>query len=136
VERLALALAVLGLVTLATAAFRRRRAGRSLPARIEPADFHLDGAVGAATVVFTSPYCHACQEWLRELDAARVPVHRVNVATHAVLAGRYEINATPAVLSVELPSGRVLAAYDDGPTPGAVAEVVRLAGVAVPTAAG
>ena len=129
-DRSLVVLAVVALVVLAAAAVasrRRRSAAAGPPARLDPAEFGLDGLGGPRVVVFSSPYCVACERWERRLHEAGVPWAKVNVAERAELARRYGVRATPLVLAVELPGGRVVEAYAGDPDPDDVARLARIA---------
>ena len=103
-ERELIAAAVLAAVVLAAFAFRRRT--HKGPERVDPGDFGLTGE-GRKVVAFTSPYCIPCRHWREQLDAAGVGATYVDVATQPDLARRYHVTATPLVLLVEVPSGKV-----------------------------
>lgn len=106
---------------------RGSRPAREIPDRIAPEAFGLDPDGGPAVVVFTSPYCLACQHWLEALDTRGVPYLRFSVRDHGALAHAHGVRSTPVVLAVE-PGGRVVAAFEGEVSPGAldrVAAVVR-----------
>jgi thioredoxin-like negative regulator of GroEL len=124
--RLAIILAIVAAVVLVALLARRARARRTLPVRIDPADLGSPtGPVGV--LVFTSRFCHACQQWKAELDRSGTPLHEVDVGRAPEVARRYGIAATPVVLAVRARDGRVLAAYDDAPRVEDVERVVSLA---------
>ena len=103
-ERELIAGLLLVAVLVAALLFRRRTA--KAPERVDPADFGLAGN-GSRVVAFTSAYCIPCRHWRERLDAAGVEARYVDVATEPELARRYRVTATPLVLLVDLPSGRV-----------------------------
>jgi hypothetical protein len=89
--------------------------------QLDPADFGLGDGGAAAVVGFTSPMCHSCQLWREQLDAEGIPATFVDVKERPDLARRYRVSETPAVLLVDLPSGRVRAQYGNDPRPEQVA---------------
>lgn len=127
-DRFLIALALVALVLAAVAVYRRRAGRRRLPARVAPADAGLEGREGVGVVAFTGPYCLTCNEWKRELGEAGVWVHEIDVAARPDLAARYAVRATPVVLAVRLPDGKVATGYDGEPTPSAVARLAALSG--------
>ena len=127
-DRFVIALALLALVVVGVAAYRRRAGRRRLPRRIAPADAGLQGRTGVEVVAFTGPYCLPCTEWKRELGKAGVPFHEIDVSAQPDLARRYAVSATPVVLAVRLPDGAVATGYDGHPTPSAVARLAALSG--------
>lgn len=111
-ERLLVAIVVVLLVAAAVAA-RRARKG-SGPDRIEPADFGLSHT-GRAVAGFTTPYCLPCQEWTDELGRVGIEPVFVDVSERPELARRYRIHTAPWIALVDLPSGRVLRDWREGP---------------------
>ncbi len=71
--------------------------------RIDPAD--LDD--GTRVVVFTSPYCHGCKQWLAALSADSIGATAIDIAERPDAAARYRVSSTPRVVVVG-PSGTVL----------------------------
>lgn len=84
---------------IANAAIRRRH---HLD-RIDPADY----AAGASVVVFTSPYCHGCRQWLDALSEDGVAAATIDISEKPQAAARYRISSTPRVAVVD-PSGSVV----------------------------
>lgn len=85
----------------------RRHAIRS----IDPA--HLADARGPlAAVVFTSPFCHGCREWIDALTAHGLAPLALDVVARPELAARYRINATPRIAVVRTADGEVLGEWD------------------------
>src|SRR5205809_7832711 len=119
-DRLAVAALILVAAVLAAACYRARRTAAI--ERVEPSDFGLADH-GRAVAGFTSPMCHACEAWRRELDAHGVEATFVDVKDRPDLARRYRVHTTPTVLLVDLPGGRVLRQFRDDPEPGTVAEL-------------
>lgn len=74
---------------LANAAIRRRHHID----RIDRAD--IDG--DANVVVFTSPYCHGCRQWLAALGEESIPVSAIDISKQPDAAARYRISSTPRV---------------------------------------
>jgi hypothetical protein len=71
------------------------------------------GAEGPlATVVFTSPYCHGCRQWLDALDEDELRPFAIDLGEFPQAAARYKINATPRVAVVRTDSGEVLREFD------------------------
>lgn len=91
--------------------------------RVEPADFGLAG-VGASVAGFSSPMCHACQQWQDRLAAEHVPATWIDVKERPDLARRYRVSVTPTVLLVE-GDGRVLRQFGGDPDAAALATVRR-----------
>ena len=122
---LVVAIVLVVVILLAAVALRRRRpAGAVPPARVEPAEFGLEGTGRLGVIGFSSPSCVSCQRWERGLHEAGVPWAKVDVRERAELARRYGVSATPLVLAVELPGGRVVEAFGGDPEP---SEIERLA---------
>lgn len=63
-------------------------------------------------VVFTSPYCHGCRQWIDELDRLEAPTHVIDISERPDLAARYRINHTPRVAVASTSSGAVLREFD------------------------
>lgn len=84
--------------TLVNALIRRRHHIE----RIDPADFSADSRV----VVFTSPYCHGCRQWIAALQEDGVATSTLDVAERPDAAARYRISSTPRVVVVA-PDGKV-----------------------------
>jgi glutaredoxin len=79
--------------------------------RLELAD--IAGADGdPVTVVFTSPRCHGCRQWIAALEAGGVAPHTIDLAEHPQAANRYKISATPRVAVVRPGDGSVLREFD------------------------
>ncbi len=60
-----------------------------------------DLEAGADVVVFTSPYCHGCRQWLSALDEVGVSAQAIDIGERPDAAARYRISATPRVLVVD-----------------------------------
>lgn len=74
---------------------------------------HLKDAPGSRTaVVFTSPYCHGCREWIDALGEEGQTPLVLDVVERPELAARYRINSTPRVAVVETADGTVLREWD------------------------
>ncbi len=90
---------------------------RGLSHRTPRARHDRPGALGRASgartaVVFTSPYCHGCREWIDALEEeGRTPLV-LDVVERPELAARYRINSTPRVAVVEIADGNVLREWD------------------------
>lgn len=78
---------------IANAAIRRRHHIE----RIDPGDY----AAGASVVVFTSPFCHGCRQWLDALEEDSVPAAAIDIREHPEAAARYRISSTPRVAVVD-----------------------------------
>lgn len=126
-DRLVVVLALAALIAALTVWLRRR--SPEAPARVDPEDFGLVGD-GVAVVGFSSPYCLPCQRWESALRERGVPWTKVDVARRGDLATRYGVRQTPLVMAVELPAGKVVAAYADEPSVGDLERVVSLSGAA------
>jgi hypothetical protein len=91
--------------------------------QIDPDDFDA----GSSVVVFTSPYCHGCQEWLSALAEDSISATRIDVAERPDAAARYRITSTPRVVVVEA-SGAVLREFRHyEPRRSDLDQIVRLA---------
>lgn len=75
---------------------------------------HLAGAPGGprTAVVFTSPYCHGCREWIDALEQEGRSPLVLDVVSRPELAARYRINSTPRIAVVDTASGEVLREWD------------------------
>jgi hypothetical protein len=74
---------------------------------IDPADLG-DGAEPRVAIVFTSPYCHGCRQWVEELSTREISAVTIDVAQQPQLAARYKVNSTPRVAVVRRSDGEVL----------------------------
>lgn len=123
----ALVLAGIAAVAATATAFVRAQLHRRHAIRqIDPA--HLDGATGPRTaVVFTSPFCHGCREWIDALTEEGAKPLILDVVQRPELAARYRINVTPRVAVVETRDGDVLCEWDHyTPRPHDVERVLRV----------
>lgn len=74
---------------------------------------HLEGAAQPRTVViFTSPYCHGCRQWIDTLTERGTAPLALDVVARPELAARYRINVTPRVAVVNTADGAVLSEWD------------------------
>lgn len=105
-ERVLVLIAITVAVAVVTVVARIVSHRRHALVRIEPAD--IGHGVGPAVVVFTSPYCHGCAEWLRELGDRAIAID----ASAPGIAAKYRINATPRVAVVNSADGTVLREFD------------------------
>jgi Flp pilus assembly protein CpaB len=64
--------------------------------RIDPRDF----TAGTSVVVFTSPYCHGCRQWIAALEEDGVPASTIDVSERPDAAARYRISSTPRIAVV------------------------------------
>ena len=131
VAALALLAAVSGLCLgceayLLLARLRGVRVERYPAGRVDPDELGLAGGSRVGVVGFSTPYCLPCRQWEAALDRAGVRFAKVDVSERPELAARYGVSSTPLVLAVELPGGRVLASYRDGPGEGDVEGLVEL----------
>jgi thiol-disulfide isomerase/thioredoxin len=79
--------------------------------QIDAAD--LAGATGDPTVVvFTSPYCHGCRQWLTELATRGIENHAIDIGDNPAAAAKYKINSTPRVAVTRTSDGAVLREFD------------------------
>jgi hypothetical protein len=103
---------------LARAAIRRRHHIE----RIDPEDF----VSGAQVVVFTSPYCHGCRQWLDALDEDDVIAHAIDVGDRPDAAAKYRVSSTPRVAVID-DSGSVLREFDHyAPRRSDLDQIIRL----------
>jgi hypothetical protein len=98
---------VLAVVTVAAAMIRTALARRRDIDQIDPADF----PAGSDVVVFTSPYCHGCREWLDALGEDSVDAHAIDISKRPEAAARYRISSTPRVAVID-DSGAVIREFD------------------------
>ncbi|MFY9264405.1 MAG: thioredoxin domain-containing protein [Solirubrobacterales bacterium] len=102
----AIAVAIAVVTIVARAVLHRRHALRV----IDPADI---GAPESDTlVIFTSPFCHGCRQWVDALSGRSVTPVQIDVAEHPVLAAKYKINVTPRVALVRAGDGVVRGEWD------------------------
>ena len=101
------------LIVAAAIAVRRSRRGPG-PDRIEQADFGLSHT-GRAVAGLTTPYSLPCQEWTDELGRVGIEPVFVDVSARPELARRYRSHTAPWIALVDLPSGRVLRDWHEGP---------------------
>jgi hypothetical protein len=66
-----------------------------------------DFAPGSQVVVFTSPYCHGCRQWLDALSEDDVVADAIDIGERPEAAAKYRITSTPRVAVVD-GSGSVL----------------------------
>ncbi len=97
---LAIIVAVAALVGAAANAWLRKRHHLE---NIDPADLEQ----GARVVVFTSPYCHGCSQWLAALERDEVSTSAIDISKRPDAAARYKIKSTPRIAVVD-PAGTVL----------------------------
>jgi glutaredoxin len=110
-------LALCAVVAVAVALLRARRS--SAPKHVDAAELGL--RAGTGVVVFSSPYCRACERWRAALHDAGVEFARVDVVERPELARKYRIATTPLVLAVDAASGEVVDGFSDEPNRGRVA---------------
>jgi hypothetical protein len=99
--------AVIVVSTVARALLRRRHA----IAHIDLADI-ADAGGEIATVVFTSPFCHGCRQWIDALREAALQPYAIDVGARPDAAARYKISTTPRVAVVRTSNGEVLREFD------------------------
>lgn len=107
-------LVILGLaafVIVASALIRVIVRRRHAISRFELSDLG-DGDARRQVVVFTSPYCHGCRQWIDELERLEAPTHVIDISERPDLAARYRINHTPRVAVASSRSGNVLREFD------------------------
>ena len=127
-DRAAIVVAICAAVAAATLLWRRRKARP--PARVDARELGLSGGRGTGIVEFASPYCLACEAWEGSLREAGLGFAKVDVAERPELARRYGVQATPLVLAVDLPGGRVIESYAGDPSE---ERLERLASLARPS---
>jgi hypothetical protein len=127
-DRLLIVIALLALVGIVLGIrLARRGRGTTLPSRVDAKRIGLDAAHGeTAVVAFSGPYCHACQQWGAELDAAGIAYRKIDVLQEAGLARAHGVTHTPVVLVVDRADGRVLQGYDTAPDADSVERVRAL----------
>lgn len=96
-ERLLILAAVVLCVSVASVLIRRALTKRRAILWIDPQD--IDSR--ARIVVFTSPYCHGCQQWVEEFGRQQLNVATINIGERPESAARYGVNSTPRVVVVE-----------------------------------
>jgi hypothetical protein len=110
-DRLIVLTAVVAAMTLVTVIARRLLHRRHAIGLIDPA--HLTGADSPrAAVVFTSPFCHGCREWIDALSERGAVPLKLDVIERPELAARYRINLTPRIAVVDTVRGDVLGEWD------------------------
>jgi hypothetical protein len=67
---------------------------------------------GAQVVVFTSPYCHGCRQWLDALEAEDVRAQAIDISVRPDAAARYRVGVTPRIAVVDPDRGAVLREFD------------------------
>lgn len=130
-DRLLIVSALLALVGIVIG-IRLTRRGRAstLPSRVDAKRIGLEQGPGdTAVVAFSGPYCHACQQWGAELEAAGIAYRRIDVLQEAGLARAHGVTHTPVVLVVDRADGRVLQGYDTAPDADSVERVRALVAV-------
>lgn len=60
-----------------------------------------DYAPGSRVVVFTSPYCHGCRQWLDALEEDGVSTHAIDIGERPDAAAKYRISSTPRVAVID-----------------------------------
>lgn len=125
-DRALILAAILAAVCIASVFARAVVRRRHHIERIDPADF----APGSSVVVFTSPYCHGCRQWLDALEEDAVTAHAIDISERPDAAARYRISSTPRIAVVE-PSGAVVREFDHySPRRSDLDQIVRLASAA------
>lgn len=104
---------------LANAALRRRHHIE----RIDTADF----AAGTNVVVFTSPYCHGCRQWLDALAVDSVATSAIDIRERPDAAARYRISSTPRVAVVDASGSVIREFHHYAPRRHDLDQIVRLA---------
>lgn len=106
-DRLAIAALLVGAVVALSFAFRWASNRRHSLQQIDPAEVEV--ATGArAVVIFTSPYCHGCKQWIEQLGEAGVVPVEINLGDRPDAAAQYKIHTTPRVAVVRTADGDVL----------------------------
>ena len=67
---------------------------------------------GARVIVFTSPYCHGCRQWLDALDAEHVAAQAIDISERPDAAAKYRVGVTPRIAVVGESGGAVLREFD------------------------
>lgn len=60
-----------------------------------------DLAGDARVVLFSSPYCHGCSQWLAALEEDSIATAKIDISERPDAAARYRISSTPRVVVVE-----------------------------------
>lgn len=90
--------------------------------RIDAVDFEP----GSKVVVFTSPYCHGCRQWLDALSEDAVAAHAIDIGERPEAAAKYRISSTPRIAVIDQ-SGGVLREFDHyAPRRSDLDQIVRL----------
>lgn len=105
---LAVLVVLIVLISLTVRGISKRRHAIT---QIDLADLGSDDP-DPVVVVFTSPYCHGCRQWIDELAERDLPAHAIDLAEHPGAAARYKINATPRVAVTSSRTGVVLKEFD------------------------
>jgi thiol-disulfide isomerase/thioredoxin len=102
----------------AHAAIRRRH-------HIENIDT-VDFESGSKVVVFTSPYCHGCRQWLDALGEDKVVAHAIDIGEQPGMAAKYRISSTPRIAVID-DDGGVLREFDHyAPRRSDLDQIIRL----------
>jgi len=81
---------------------------------------------GSRVVVFTSPYCHGCRQWLDALGEDGVSAHAIDIGERPDAAAKYRISSTPRVAVID-DSGMVLREFDHyAPRRSDLDQIIRL----------
>lgn len=96
-ERLLILAGVIFVAALAAAAINASVRRHHHIDRIDPDD--IEGP--ADVVVFTSPYCHGCSQWLAALAEDSVATATIDIGKRPDAAARYRITSTPRVVVVD-----------------------------------
>ncbi|MFY9489086.1 MAG: hypothetical protein WAP35_10400 [Solirubrobacterales bacterium] len=117
----AIAVGIAIVTLIARAALHRRHALRM----IDPAD--IGRPTVDSLVVFTSPYCHGCRQWVDAIEDLGVEPIQIDVAARPELASKYKISVTPRVVAVRASDGIVLSEWDHySPRPHDLDNAVRV----------
>lgn len=122
--RLAVALAVLAVVVIAVAAWRRP------PRRLRHLDLGRLGIHGPAIVQFSTRYCTPCKAAAPHLrdaaDRTGVPYVQIDVGERPEVAADHHIRTVPTI-AVARADGRVLGLWTSLPANGEIVDVARRA---------
>lgn len=106
-DRLTILLVIIAAAVVLSAVANALLRRRSQIVRIDPADL----APSSQVIVFTSPYCHGCRQWLDALAEDNVTTQAIDIAKRPDAAARYRINSTPRIAVVDV-KGIVLREFD------------------------
>lgn len=96
-DRLLILAVVIASIAIVSAVVRATIGRRRNIERIASEDF----APGTNVVLFTSPYCHGCRQWLDALDGDGVTTTTIDIGSRPQTAATYGISSTPRLVVID-----------------------------------